>query len=70
MPRVTALRIRLDKNVPVGVRRFPPGHDVRTFVEMNWDPQLENGVLLKEAEAGGFDAAWAKTRSGPAASSS
>jgi len=49
------LRILLDKNVPVGVRRFLSGHDVRTFVEMNWDPQLENGVLLREAEAAGFD---------------
>jgi hypothetical protein len=64
------LRIRLDKNVPVGVRRFLSRHDVRTFVDMNWDSQLENGVLLKEAEAAGFDAAWAKTGSGPAASSS
>lgn len=45
----------MDKNVPVGVRRFLSGHDVRTFVDMNWDPQLENGVLLKEAEAAGFD---------------
>ena len=55
MPRVTALRILLDKNVPVGVRRFLSGHHVRTFVDMKWDPQLENGMLLKEAEAAGFD---------------
>lgn len=54
-PSITALRILLDKNVPVGVRRFLSGHDVRTFVDMNWDPQLENGVLLKEAEAAAFD---------------
>ena len=54
-PSVTALRILLDKNVPVGVRRFLSGHEVRTFADMNWDPQLENGVLLKEAEAAGFD---------------
>jgi hypothetical protein len=54
-PSVTALRILLDKNVPVGVRRFLSGHNVRTFVDMNWDPQLENGVLLKETEAAGFD---------------
>jgi hypothetical protein len=33
-PRVTALRILFDKNVPVGVRRFLPKHEVRTVVEM------------------------------------
>ena len=54
-PGVTALRILLDKNVPVGVHRFLSGHEVRTFVDMHWDPQLENGVLLREAEAAGFD---------------
>jgi hypothetical protein len=50
-PSVTALRILLDKNVPVGVRGFLSGHDVRAFVDLNWDQQLENGVLLKKAEA-------------------
>ena len=54
-PRVTALRIVFDKNVPVGVRRFLIKHEVRTFVEMQWHPQLENGELLKAAEASGFD---------------
>jgi predicted nuclease of predicted toxin-antitoxin system len=49
------LRILFDKNVPVGVRRFLSGHDVRTFVEMQWHPQLENGELLKAAEAEGFN---------------
>jgi hypothetical protein len=49
------LRIVFDKNVPVGVRRFLPKHDVRTFVEMQWHPQLENGELLKAAESAGFD---------------
>jgi hypothetical protein len=36
------LRILFDKNVPVGVRRFLSGHEVRTLVEMNWPQQLEN----------------------------
>jgi hypothetical protein len=27
----------------------------RTFVEMRWHPQLENGELLKAGEAAGFD---------------
>ena len=49
------MRILFDKNVPVGARRFLSGHEVRTFVEMGWRPQLENGELLKAAEAAGFD---------------
>jgi hypothetical protein len=49
------LRIVFDKNVPVGVRRFLANHEVRTFVEMAWHPQLENGSLLNAAEAAGFD---------------
>jgi hypothetical protein len=49
------LRIVFDKNVPVGVRRFLSKHEVRTFVEMQWHPQLENGELLLAAEASGFD---------------
>ena len=49
------MRIVLDKNVPIGVRHFLSKHEVRTFDEMNWHPQLENGDLLKVAEASGFD---------------
>jgi hypothetical protein len=49
------LRIVFDKNVPVGVRRFLSGYEVRTFVEMKWHPQLGNGELLRAAEALGFD---------------
>jgi hypothetical protein len=49
------LRIVFDKNVPVGVRRFLTQHEVRTFPEMQWHPQLENGKLLDTAEAAGFD---------------
>jgi len=49
------LRILFDKNVPVGVRRFLPNHEVRTFDETGWPIQLENGELLKSAEAAGFD---------------
>jgi hypothetical protein len=49
------LRIVFDKNVPVGVRRILSEHEVRTLVEMPWHPQLENGELLKAAEASGFD---------------
>jgi hypothetical protein len=49
------LRIVFDKNVPVGVRGFLSKHEVRTFVEMQWHPQLENGELLDAAEASRFD---------------
>jgi hypothetical protein len=49
------LRILFDKNVPVGVRHFLSGHEVSTFVEMRWHPQLENGELLKACEVAGFD---------------
>jgi hypothetical protein len=49
------LRILFDKNVPVGVRRLLSGHAVQTFPETGWDPQLENGELLKAGEAAGFD---------------
>ena len=49
------MRIVFDKNVPVGVRRFLSKHHVRTFVEMQWHPQVENGELLKAAEAAEFD---------------
>ena len=49
------MRILFDKNVPVGVRRFLLKHEVHTVVDLNWDPQLENGELLKAAETAGFD---------------
>lgn len=49
------MRTAFDKNVPVGVRRFLTGHEVRTFAEMNWPPRLENRHLLDAAERLGFD---------------
>lgn len=53
--RAIALRILFDENVPVGVRRFLVKHEVRTVVEMNGPPQLENGELLRAAETAAFD---------------
>jgi hypothetical protein len=44
-----------DKNVPVGVRRFLIGYEVRTFAQMQWHLQLENGELLTTGDADGFD---------------
>jgi hypothetical protein len=49
------LRILFDENVPIGVRRFLALHEVRTVVELNWPPQLENGELLKAAEDAAYD---------------
>jgi hypothetical protein len=52
---VIALRILLDHHVPVGVRDFLARHEVSTISEMHWPPQIENGELLKAAEAHNFD---------------
>ncbi len=49
------MRILFDKNVPVGVRTFLSGHEVHTFIDMQWHLQLENGALLDAAEAANFD---------------
>jgi hypothetical protein len=49
------LRILFDKNVPVGVRHSLLKHEVRTVVELKWPPKLENGELLRAAEAEAFD---------------
>ena len=49
------MRILFDKNVPVGARRFLPGHEVHTVVKMGWPDQVENSELLKVAEESGFD---------------
>ncbi|MGA8762346.1 MAG: hypothetical protein WB562_05605 [Candidatus Sulfotelmatobacter sp.] len=49
------MRILFDNNVPVGVRGFLANHEVRTVGEMAWPPQLENGELLKAAEAAAFE---------------
>jgi hypothetical protein len=49
------LRILFDKNVPIGVRHFLSGHEVRTVMELDWPPKLQNGELLRAAEAEAFD---------------
>ncbi len=49
------MRIVFDKNVPVCVRRFLSKHEVHTFLDMQWHPQLENGAFLDAAEAAEFD---------------
>jgi hypothetical protein len=49
------LRILFDKNMPEPVRHFLPHHEVRTIRDMGWPSRIENGELLKAAEAHGFD---------------
>jgi hypothetical protein len=49
------LRILFDNNVPLGLRAFLSGHEVRNLIEMNWSPELENGELIEKVEAAGFD---------------
>ena len=48
------MKVLLDVCTPVQVRHGLPDHEVRTAVRMGWG-QLENGDLLREAEAAGFD---------------
>ena len=48
------MRVLHDVCTPVQVRQALPGHEVRTAVSMGWG-ELENGDLLREAEAAGFD---------------
>jgi hypothetical protein len=48
------MRVLLDHNVPRGMRRLLPGHDVRTTREMGWE-RLRNGLLLASAAREGFD---------------
>lgn len=44
----------LDVCTPVQVREALPGHNVQTAAKMGWR-ELENGDLLRKAEAAGFD---------------
>lgn len=49
------MRILFDQGTPVPLRRNLAGHEVETAFERGWSA-LQNGVLLKTAEAAGFDA--------------
>ena len=48
------MKIILDNNVPAGVVRMLPGHDVATCPEREWT-ELENGQLIAAAELAGFE---------------
>lgn len=47
------MRVLFDHNVPHKMRRHLEGHEVFTAEEMGW-AELENGELLRTAEAEGF----------------
>jgi len=47
------MKVLLDVCTPVQVRRALPEHEVHTAAKMGW-AELENGDLLREAEAAGF----------------
>jgi hypothetical protein len=50
--------VLFDQGTPVPIRPFLKEHTVQTAAERGWDTRwdtLENGELLKAAEAAGFD---------------
>jgi hypothetical protein len=49
------LKVLLDHNVDRRFRKHLPGHEIKTTREMRWET-LANGMLLKAAADGGFDA--------------
>ena len=49
------MRILFDQGTPVPLRKALVGHDVQTAYERGW-AALQNGELLKTAEAAGFEA--------------
>jgi hypothetical protein len=49
------VRILFDQGTPVPLRRALDGHEVSTAFEQHWGT-LQNGELLRGAEAAGFEA--------------
>jgi hypothetical protein len=50
MPRI---RILLDENALLGLRRLLTGHDVATAARLGWST-IQNGGLIRAAEEAGF----------------
>ena len=48
------MRVLLDHSTPAPLRHYLKGHLVTEAVERGWD-ELDNGALLAEAEAAGFE---------------
>jgi hypothetical protein len=47
------IRILLDQNVPLGLRRLLAGHNVVTAAHLGWST-IQNGDLIRAAEDAGF----------------
>jgi predicted nuclease of predicted toxin-antitoxin system len=48
------MRVLIDHCLDWRIKRFFPGHTVQAAADMGWDT-LRNGLLLDQAQAGGFD---------------
>ena len=48
------MRVLFDQGTPVPLRRFLRSHEVTTVYELSWNT-LQNGALISQAEAAGFD---------------
>jgi hypothetical protein len=48
------VKVLFDQGTPVPLRRFLPLHEVTTVYELAWNT-LQNGALISQAEAAGFD---------------
>jgi hypothetical protein len=48
------LKVLFDQGTPVPLRRYLPSHEVATVYELAWST-LQNGVLISQAEAAGFE---------------
>lgn len=48
------MRILFDQGTPVPLRRYLGAHEVTTAYELGWST-LQNGALISQAQAAGFD---------------
>lgn len=48
------MKVLFDQNIPRNLRPFLSPHEVKTAAELGWE-ELQNGELLRYAEAAGFD---------------
>lgn len=48
------MKVLFDQGTPVPLRRYLRSHEVTTAYELGWNT-LQNGSLISQAEAAGFD---------------
>jgi predicted metal-dependent phosphoesterase TrpH len=48
------VKVLFDQGTPVPLRHYLPLHEVTTVYELAWST-LQNGLLISQAEAAGFD---------------